>query len=392
MTRPTLSPYDANHPFPTWIGPVGLADTNSIITRSPCPRSRRPKSFSPRSTTSRSTSCNQVGARWKFTNPGPATSTFVTCGGNSPLKTSTIWVARSRGFLCATFADAMATFDDQSPCSRRAGRSSPTTSGAATPSLSRAERRASSSTTLIMITEPASHTGAYRCYRPPPATPAPVQLLVPLALPSRALFQFGRPDAERYPVTSRPRSSGDRASASGAVCAGSNPAEGAVEPASRQRICAGAEHEAGSPPLTAVAKRRNAVPRTRWAPRLARTTDWHSSPPADPSRRWVKGPWQSRHRWQVRSRVNRLGRPSNTSHGLRVPQVVGAAVLRHGAHEATRPRAVVAVKQRPLRRAVYLPPFGPFGDPRVLVELAVRAEAAGWDGVFLWDHVVGGAA
>lgn len=42
-----------------------------------------------------------------------------------------------------------------------------------------------------------------------------------------------------------------------------------------------------------------------------------------------------------------------------------------------------------LRRGVYLPPFGPFGDPGVLVDLAVRAEAAGWDGVFLWDHVVG---
>ncbi len=41
-----------------------------------------------------------------------------------------------------------------------------------------------------------------------------------------------------------------------------------------------------------------------------------------------------------------------------------------------------------LRYGVYLPPFGPFGDPKVLVELAVRAEAAGWDGLFLWDHVV----
>src|SRR2546421_1218862 len=41
-----------------------------------------------------------------------------------------------------------------------------------------------------------------------------------------------------------------------------------------------------------------------------------------------------------------------------------------------------------LRRGVYLPPFGPFGEPGVLVDLAVRAEAAGWDGVFLWDHVV----
>jgi alkanesulfonate monooxygenase SsuD/methylene tetrahydromethanopterin reductase-like flavin-dependent oxidoreductase (luciferase family) len=42
----------------------------------------------------------------------------------------------------------------------------------------------------------------------------------------------------------------------------------------------------------------------------------------------------------------------------------------------------------PLRRGVYLPPFGPFGDPEVLVDLAVRAELAGWDGIFLWDHVL----
>jgi alkanesulfonate monooxygenase SsuD/methylene tetrahydromethanopterin reductase-like flavin-dependent oxidoreductase (luciferase family) len=41
-----------------------------------------------------------------------------------------------------------------------------------------------------------------------------------------------------------------------------------------------------------------------------------------------------------------------------------------------------------LRFGVYLPPFGPFGDPDVLVDLAVRAEASGWDGVFLWDHLV----
>ena len=45
-----------------------------------------------------------------------------------------------------------------------------------------------------------------------------------------------------------------------------------------------------------------------------------------------------------------------------------------------------------LRRGVYLPPFGPFGDPSVVVDLAVRAEAAGWDGVFLWDHVVSDAS
>ena len=41
-----------------------------------------------------------------------------------------------------------------------------------------------------------------------------------------------------------------------------------------------------------------------------------------------------------------------------------------------------------LRHGIYLPPMGPLGDPAALVELAVRAEAAGWDGVFLWDHVL----
>lgn len=32
--------------------------------------------------------------------------------------------------------------------------------------------------------------------------------------------------------------------------------------------------------------------------------------------------------------------------------------------------------------------FGPFGDPRVMVELARAADAAGWDGLFIWDHVL----
>jgi alkanesulfonate monooxygenase SsuD/methylene tetrahydromethanopterin reductase-like flavin-dependent oxidoreductase (luciferase family) len=38
--------------------------------------------------------------------------------------------------------------------------------------------------------------------------------------------------------------------------------------------------------------------------------------------------------------------------------------------------------------AVGLPTVGEFGDPRVLLELAVAAEEAGWAGVFLWDHVL----
>lgn len=52
--------------------------------------------------------------------------------------------------------------------------------------------------------------------------------------------------------------------------------------------------------------------------------------------------------------------------------------------ESADPSSVTA----PLHRGVYLPPFGPFGDPNVLVDLAIRAETAGWDGIFLWDHVL----
>jgi alkanesulfonate monooxygenase SsuD/methylene tetrahydromethanopterin reductase-like flavin-dependent oxidoreductase (luciferase family) len=41
-----------------------------------------------------------------------------------------------------------------------------------------------------------------------------------------------------------------------------------------------------------------------------------------------------------------------------------------------------------VRFGLYLPAFGPLADPVALVELARRAEAAGWDGVFLWEHVL----
>jgi len=41
-----------------------------------------------------------------------------------------------------------------------------------------------------------------------------------------------------------------------------------------------------------------------------------------------------------------------------------------------------------VRYAVGLPTVGEFGDPLLLVELAVLAEEYGWDGVYLWDHVL----
>lgn len=41
-----------------------------------------------------------------------------------------------------------------------------------------------------------------------------------------------------------------------------------------------------------------------------------------------------------------------------------------------------------IRNAVYAPNFNDYSDPRKLVELAVTAEEAGYDGFFLWDHLV----
>jgi alkanesulfonate monooxygenase SsuD/methylene tetrahydromethanopterin reductase-like flavin-dependent oxidoreductase (luciferase family) len=41
----------------------------------------------------------------------------------------------------------------------------------------------------------------------------------------------------------------------------------------------------------------------------------------------------------------------------------------------------------PAKRGIFLAPFDQLVDPRLLAELAQRAERAGWDGFFLWDHI-----
>src|SRR5918911_1561068 len=40
-----------------------------------------------------------------------------------------------------------------------------------------------------------------------------------------------------------------------------------------------------------------------------------------------------------------------------------------------------------MRRGICLANIGTYADPRVGVELAQAAETAGWDGVFIWDHL-----
>jgi alkanesulfonate monooxygenase SsuD/methylene tetrahydromethanopterin reductase-like flavin-dependent oxidoreductase (luciferase family) len=42
-----------------------------------------------------------------------------------------------------------------------------------------------------------------------------------------------------------------------------------------------------------------------------------------------------------------------------------------------------------MRFGLHLPNFGPVGDPKTVASLAAVAESAGWDGFFLWDHILG---
>ncbi len=41
-----------------------------------------------------------------------------------------------------------------------------------------------------------------------------------------------------------------------------------------------------------------------------------------------------------------------------------------------------------MKFALDVPNSGKYADPALLVELAVEAESCGWDGFFVWDHLV----
>ena len=91
----------------------------------PRPKAWRPNVSSPELTASLRTSCSQVSNNRKLTKPGPAISTASTWAGRFALRRSVISPAKARGLLRpAGFQLAIATLEDQSPCSRRAGRSS----------------------------------------------------------------------------------------------------------------------------------------------------------------------------------------------------------------------------------------------------------------------------
>jgi alkanesulfonate monooxygenase SsuD/methylene tetrahydromethanopterin reductase-like flavin-dependent oxidoreductase (luciferase family) len=41
-----------------------------------------------------------------------------------------------------------------------------------------------------------------------------------------------------------------------------------------------------------------------------------------------------------------------------------------------------------VRFGIFLPPFAEFAEPQLVVALSKQAEDAGWDGLFLWDHML----
>jgi alkanesulfonate monooxygenase SsuD/methylene tetrahydromethanopterin reductase-like flavin-dependent oxidoreductase (luciferase family) len=41
-----------------------------------------------------------------------------------------------------------------------------------------------------------------------------------------------------------------------------------------------------------------------------------------------------------------------------------------------------------VRNAIFLPLFGELAEPGLVADLAAEAEEAGWDGVFVWDHML----
>ena len=51
------------------------------------------------------------------------------------------------------------------------------------------------------------------------------------------------------------------------------------------------------------------------------------------------------------------------------------------------PPATAGAYHFPMQFAIDIPNFGDFADPRLTAEIAREAEAAGWDAVWVWDHV-----
>src|SRR3954471_3468866 len=108
------------------------------------------------------------------------------------------------------------------------------------------------------------------------------------------------------------------------------------------------------------------------------------SPTAIASTSWLS--------WPCRNTA--LSGPSarTRSRAMRVTVVVTAPVFRFGrwicrvSDRSTDQNALGRVARMPV--AIFLPIFGELAEPRLVADLAAEAEDAGWDGVFVWDHML----
>ncbi len=113
------SPTAAQRVPPMWIGPVGLAETNSRFSVLPERWSFLPY-FAPSASTVSTTAAAEAESSTMLMKPGPATSTDLmpSASPSSAANSS----ARSRGFMPAFLASCMAALDAQSPWARSFGR------------------------------------------------------------------------------------------------------------------------------------------------------------------------------------------------------------------------------------------------------------------------------
>lgn len=54
-------------------------------------------------------------------------------------------------------------------------------------------------------------------------------------------------------------------------------------------------------------------------------------------------------------------------------------------------RLAVATRTRSLsgmKRGIFVPNFGDFAEPQAFADMAAEAERAGWDGIYIWDHIL----
>ena len=204
MRLASASPNTAPRPWPTCIGPVGLADTYSTLTARGALRWPRPNA-GPSATTARVTSRSTSGCSRRLMNPGPATSTAVTPG--SPRSAWASVSASARGLDPASLASTNAALVARSPCNGSRGGSittlavsSPAGTAPSRPSRSiTAPRRRWNSSKMFM---------GPICWRPRPVPIRDVSESAPNAIPEWRQTGDGAPAGRSGPSCrrcSRPR-------------------------------------------------------------------------------------------------------------------------------------------------------------------------------------------